>query len=125
MLIWSACSWLMTKCSSEASYYSWLMTHLSPADNLTTKLSTAALDASGRQFQNMQDGLRCAARPDTVVLLAHVRRWKNDKRFFKALTKLFTVTDITSSIDSKASLVTSNTKGALRLFALRRQERHK
>ncbi len=57
---------------------------------------------------------------DTVILLAHVRRWKSDKRFFKALGKVFSISDITSTIDKDAHLLTSNTKGALRLFELRR-----
>ena len=47
---------------------------------------------------------------DTVILLAHVRRWKSDKRFFKALGKVFSISDITSTIDKDAHLLTSNTK---------------
>ena len=57
-----------------------------------------------------------------MVLLAHVRRWKSDKRFFKAVGKAFAVSDITSTVDKDAGLVNSNTKGALRLFQLRRHK---
>ena len=64
--------------------------------------------------------LHCAGGPSTVVLLAHVRRWKRDKRFFKALSKTFSITDITSTVDEDANHFTSNTRGALRLFQLRR-----
>ena len=55
-----------------------------------------------------------------MVLLAHVRRWKRDKRFFKALSKTFSITDITSTVDEDVSQFASNTRGALRLFQLRR-----
>ena len=66
--------------------------------------------------------LPSAGGSSTVILLAHVRRWKSDKRFFKAVGKAFAVSDITSSIDKDASLLNSNTKGALRLFELRRHK---
>lgn len=59
--------------------------------------------------------------PSTRIFLAHVRRWKSDKTFFKALGRLFCISDITSNIDSDAALVKSNTKGALRLFELTRR----
>lgn len=74
------------------------------------------------QEQWSETTLSAAGGPDTVILLAHVRRWKSDKRFFRALGKAFHVSDISSTIDQDASLLSSHTKGALRLFEMRRHK---
>ncbi|CAL5219246.1 g1040 [Coccomyxa viridis] len=83
-----------------------------------------AADVVYRQelFQPLLSALVMLGGKDTVLLLAHVRRWKSDKRFFKALSKGFSVSDITSIIDKDADLLSSHTKGALRLFELRRHK---
>lgn len=60
-------------------------------------------------------------RPPPRVLVAHVRRWKRDKRFWAAARKLFTVTELG---DDGCAVVegdgtrSAHERGALRLFEL-------
>ena len=52
---------------------------------------------------------------ETITLLAHVRRWKSDTRFWRLAKKDFNVVDLTVSEAHQSS---AHTKGALKLFRL-------
>jgi hypothetical protein len=56
------------------------------------------------------------------MLLAHVRRWKNDRHFFAKLRKTFDVIDISCQVPELAAEEStdrsSHTRAALRLFQL-------
>jgi hypothetical protein len=65
--------------------------------------------------------LAVAAGGGTQVFLAHVRRWKHDKLFFKLAKKAFRVEDVTNGAGPgylPASDEDSHTKGALRIYEL-------
>ena len=55
---------------------------------------------------------------DVSILLAHVRRWKSDKHFWRLARKVFDITDVTSDDASGYARLDSRTKGAMRLFRL-------
>lgn len=62
-----------------------------------------------------------AMRPPPRILIAHVRRWKRDKRFWAAARKTFTVIEL----DGEGRVVmdgdttrSAHERGALRLFEL-------
>lgn len=42
-------------------------------------------------------------RPGTTLLLAHVRRWKTDKKFFSRLQAAYAVADVTAEAEALAS----------------------
>ena len=56
------------------------------------------------------------------ILLAHVRRWKSDKHFWRMARRVFKITDVTSHNASGYARVDSRTKGAMRLFRLELKE---
>ena len=76
----------------------------------------------------MRMNIAAAAQEGTQVLLAHVRRWKHDKLFFKMARKAFKIGDVTDRAGKgflPADAEASHTKGALRIYELTSLQKRK
>lgn len=89
-------------------------------------VSVRAALGSGDEGLTRSRILIVAAEGGTQVILAHVRRWKHDKLFFKMAKRGFQVEDVTDKAGPgfvPTSGEVSHTKGALRIYELTNLQR--